>query len=191
MQEIDQVNYYCFNKECKISIFNSDDCVITTKPLSEALLHIVYCTACLEELVSKPILRMNRQLKEIMLSKKNYRTIVIDNGFDLRTDLNDVFQIANNFNEILYLANTEDAINYLSSKKAERSLIPDFIFLDIDLPEADCWIFLDQLAAITNDFFKKIDVYIITPHVTQLYDDRAKAYPEIKGILQKKSNSVI
>lgn len=58
MDQLDDVNCYCFNLKCNKSIFNTRAFSVIKLPLSKVLMDEMCCPACGRELISKPILEI-------------------------------------------------------------------------------------------------------------------------------------
>lgn len=64
------------------------------------------------------------------------------------------------------------ALKYLKSNQNSNK-IPDVIFLDINMPIVDGWMFLEEFEKIENSFSKKIDIYMVSSSIDP--SDRSKA----------------
>jgi two-component SAPR family response regulator len=72
--------------------------------------------------------------------------------------------------------NPNDALDYL--KRYNDSII---LFLDINMPQMNAWVFLDHLL----EFNKKFDIYIVTSSCSE-YDKKViKGYSNIIGFIEK------
>jgi|GEM_PF-4441994 len=58
MDNLGDVNCYCFNPNCNKSIFNTRAFSVVKMPLSKVLMEEMCCPACGRELISKPILEI-------------------------------------------------------------------------------------------------------------------------------------
>jgi CheY-like chemotaxis protein len=82
----------------------------------------------------------------------------------------------------------ELAIGHIYSIKNNRALLPDIIFLDLNMPVLDGWGFLDQYAVIYSGLIKKIRLYILTSSISPEDIGHASEYPLISGYLVKPIN---
>lgn len=77
------------------------------------------------------------------------------------------------------------AADYLLHHKKSVEHLPDYILLDIYMPELDGWGFLKQFADIKDSLEKKIEVCIITSSNHRADRERAEALPFVKAYVQK------
>jgi CheY-like chemotaxis protein len=80
----------------------------------------------------------------------------------------------------------EDALRVLSSMSEHVSdEFPDLILLDVNLPGADGWDFLDNFRKLSGQKVKLPIVYMLTSSIYQEDIDKAASYPEVKEFLPK------
>ena len=77
----------------------------------------------------------------------------------------------------------EDALQSLQTVPEE--LLPQIIFLDLNMPVINGWEFLDALAARKDRFKGKCSVFILTSSVDAQEKELAKRYDMVCGFLQK------
>jgi CheY-like chemotaxis protein len=77
------------------------------------------------------------------------------------------------------------AAEYLLHHHKSPEHLPDYILLDIYMPELDGWGFLEQFALIKDKLIKKVEICIITSsnHVTDR--ERAEGMNFVKTYMQK------
>lgn len=86
--------------------------------------------------------------------------------------------------QILHFSNGQDAFDFFTQQRFKPSSLPELIFLDINMPLANGWDFLDMLQDLEiNDYNPRIFV----SSSSQDNDDIARAaiYPAVKGYLPK------
>jgi len=66
MQNQENINCYCFNEQCKKSIFNIKTCVPVTVSLQTALLNSLKCDECGKDLVSKTLIKIKKEINDVM-----------------------------------------------------------------------------------------------------------------------------
>lgn len=79
----------------------------------------------------------------------------------------------------------QGAAEYLLHHKKTPEHLPDFILLDIYMPELDGWGFLNQFEQIRSSLMKKPEVCIVTSSDHRRDRERAEALPFVKAYLQK------
>jgi CheY-like chemotaxis protein len=62
---------------------------------------------------------------------------------------------------------------------------PDFIFLDINMPDMDGWEFMDNFRLLPHNVIEKTRVFILTSSLNPLDIEKSKTYDEIKGFASK------
>lgn len=77
------------------------------------------------------------------------------------------------------------AADYLLYHKQSQEHLPDYILLDIYMPELDGWGFLEQFAGIKDQLIKKIEICIISSSNHARDRERADALPFVKAYIQK------
>ena len=88
--------------------------------------------------------------------------------------------------EINICSNGKHAIDLLLEiKEQDINLLPDYIFLDIDMPVMNAWEFLEQYNNLNIDPSGKCKIYILTSSIYE--DDKRKSasYTIIKDYIKK------
>jgi CheY-like chemotaxis protein len=79
----------------------------------------------------------------------------------------------------------EQAIHFLKQAAHIPALLPDILFLDINMPIMDGWDFLDEFAQLNHDLDKKITIYMVSSSNNQKDVERAKRFDEVTDYLIK------
>jgi CheY-like chemotaxis protein len=79
----------------------------------------------------------------------------------------------------------ELAIGHINAVKNDASALPEFIFLDLNMPVLDGWGFLEAYSAMRDKLDKNIELYILSSTISADDIARALAYPVTKGFLIK------
>jgi len=63
--------------------------------------------------------------------------------------------------------------------------LPDYIFLDINMPVMDGWEFMDDLSKMTTANLNNVNIYILTSSLDPSDFSKAEFSPLIKGFISK------
>lgn len=77
------------------------------------------------------------------------------------------------------------AADYLLHHKKSREHLPDYIMLDIYMPELDGWGFLQQFASIKDQLIKKVEICVISSSTHPDDRMRADSLPFVKAYIPK------
>jgi len=67
--------------------------------------------------------------------------------------------------EILQFGNGEEALEYLRANADVSDNLPDYIFLDINMPYVDGWMFLADYATLKAKLKKTISIFMISSSI--------------------------
>jgi CheY-like chemotaxis protein len=79
----------------------------------------------------------------------------------------------------------KSALEEIRQHITQQGVLPDFIFLDIRMPEMDGFQFLDELMNLPKDPMKYLHVFMLTSSLDQNDIVRSREYPMVKGFLSK------
>jgi len=79
----------------------------------------------------------------------------------------------------------EDAIQTIEHNITKKEELPDFIFLDINMPVMDGWQFLDEFSKLQPRLPKPVIVYIMSSSVDSDDFERAELYDTVAQYLVK------
>jgi two-component system chemotaxis response regulator CheY len=88
-------------------------------------------------------------------------------------------------NRILQFENGEDALQFLKSNLSNSSVLPDYIFLDINMPFVDGWMFLEDYAKLTSSLSKPATIYMVSSSIDPRDIARAKSNSHIADYVVK------
>src|SRR5258706_9899078 len=72
---------------------------------------------------------------------------------------------ANITEQILQFTNGGEALQYLEENFDQRELLPDVLFLDINMPYVDGWMFLDDFEKIKSKMSKSISIFMVSSSI--------------------------
>jgi CheY-like chemotaxis protein len=115
---------------------------------------------------------MQNNLKKVML--------IDDNLIDLKIN-SKLINLTNLFEEIIICQSGEEALDYLNANVQDPEKLPNFILLDIQMPEMDGFEFLDRY----KDFKEKCPVAMLSSTLDFGDIQRAGANPYVVKLLKK------
>lgn len=86
---------------------------------------------------------------------------------------------------ILQFENGEDALKYLRDNALHPENLPDFLFLDINMPYVDGWMFLADYASLKNILKKEIAIIMISSSIDPRDIKRAKNNSDVRDYISK------
>lgn len=87
--------------------------------------------------------------------------------------------------KILQFGNGEEALQYLKSYADDADNLPDFIFLDINMPYVDGWMFLADYATLKESLNKNIQIFMISSSIDQRDIVRAQKNSDVIDYIVK------
>jgi len=87
--------------------------------------------------------------------------------------------------KIKIFSNGQDAIEFLERAVDRKEVLPDVIFLDINMPILDGWGFLEEYILLKPDLEKKIIIYIISTSISPHDIERANSISEVSDYIIK------
>ena len=89
---------------------------------------------------------------------------------------------------ILVFSNGAEAMRFLWETVPDEDILPDVIFLDVNMPFMDAWQFLDAYAELQPMLTKQIVIYVISSSVSHSDIERARAIKAVKDYYIKPIN---
>jgi two-component system, chemotaxis family, chemotaxis protein CheY len=80
---------------------------------------------------------------------------------------------------ILQFENGEEALKYLVEHASNSEKLPDYIFLDINMPFVDGWMFLQDYSNLKENLGKEICIYMVSSSIDPRDIQRAQSIPEV------------
>ncbi|MCW7502824.1 response regulator [Leptospira paudalimensis] len=87
--------------------------------------------------------------------------------------------------EVLVFSDAENALSFFQSETKNTSILPDIIFLDINMPFMDGWQFLEAMEPLLSEFPKQIQIYLVSSSVDDADTERAAKIPYVSGYIFK------
>jgi CheY-like chemotaxis protein len=82
--------------------------------------------------------------------------------------------------------NGEMAIDFFKKEENWKpEILPDVVFLDINMPVMNGWEFIEKFAQIVNKLPKKISIYMLSSSIDDRDIERARNLPEICDFISK------
>ena len=86
---------------------------------------------------------------------------------------------------ILSFSDGEKAIQYFMDNKTNSEKIPDILFLDVNMPIMDGWMFIEEYARIKKEIIKKTAIFMLSSSVNPIDIERAGEISEISDYIIK------
>ena len=119
--------------------------------------------------------------------KKVESVCIIDDDLIYQFLAKEEIEYTNMVNNIMFFNNGEKALQFIKNtlNNNEMDILPDIIFLDINMPVMDGWEFLEAYKKIKPKVEKKIVIYMVSSS-TDIRDlDRAKSISEVSDYIIK------
>ncbi|MGZ3764852.1 MAG: response regulator [Mucilaginibacter sp.] len=87
--------------------------------------------------------------------------------------------------ETTYAFDGKLVLDYLEENRMKISALPDFIFLDLYMPNNSGWDFLNRFQEIYKTLKKEIQIYVVSSSIFQMDINRSKGYPFVTSYITK------
>ena len=109
---------------------------------------------------------------------------VIDDDSVYQFTASRTLKATNMAHKILQFPNGQEALNFLNDS-AEIQQLPDIIFLDINMPITDGWMFLEEFQKMKETLGKEIKIYMVSSSIDPRDFSRAKNIAEVTDYVEK------
>jgi len=76
-------------------------------------------------------------------------------------------------------------LEFMEENKADKSLLPDVIFLDLTMPDFSGWEFLERFEKLKGNLDKPVELYVMTSSVRESDRERSSKYGCVSSFLSK------
>ncbi|HEX5168552.1 MAG TPA: response regulator [Cyclobacteriaceae bacterium] len=87
--------------------------------------------------------------------------------------------------KILQFNNGSEAIHYLEQHASNNAELPDVLFLDINMPLVDGWMFMEDFVELKSKIHKPIRIYMVSSSIDPKDIERAKGISDIRDYITK------
>ena len=87
--------------------------------------------------------------------------------------------------EIIEYNSSVDGLNFINETIKNNQTLPDYIFLDIRMPEMSGLELLDELMKNPIKSFEKVKIFVVTSSLDDRDKQRALSFPIVSGFLIK------
>ena len=119
-----------------------------------------------------------------------YKLIMLVDEDEIDNIINQKIIESNNFSETVMVFQTgNDALDYLRKHTTNEELLPDLIFLDINMPIMDGFQFLEEFEKLEDPVLEKCKIIMLSSSISPRDIDRAASNKFVKKYLNKPLNS--
>jgi CheY-like chemotaxis protein len=112
-------------------------------------------------------------------------TCIIDDDEIYLFSVKKVIEINKLSEKVLEFKNGHDALQFFAEYHNNDELLPDVIFLDINMPVMNGWEFIEEFRKIRPSITKDITLYIVSSSVDKTDVDKARGLPTVHDYLTK------
>tara|TARA_R110001592_G_scaffold218058_1_gene471967 strand:+ start:2547 stop:2951 length:405 start_codon:yes stop_codon:yes gene_type:complete len=116
---------------------------------------------------------------------QNPSICIIDDDDVYKFFVKKILKIKELGDNVLTFPDGEEAYNYIKENKGNPNLLPDIIFLDINMPIMDGFLFIEEYTKLRQEINKEITIYMVTSSIDPIDLMRSKKFTEIKDFITK------
>jgi two-component SAPR family response regulator len=87
--------------------------------------------------------------------------------------------------DVYHFSTVSEAITYFKNHKKTPELIPDVVFIDINLQAETGWEFINHYEELSHELAKETHIYMLSASLSNADLEKATLYPSVKGFLNK------
>eukprot|EP00388_Colpodella_angusta_P006809 GDKJ01019785.1.p1 GENE.GDKJ01019785.1~~GDKJ01019785.1.p1 ORF type:complete len:142 (-),score=7.05 GDKJ01019785.1:52-477(-) len=127
---------------------------------------------------------------ELMEMEKQIEVMIVDDSLIDQMITTKVLKSNGIKNNIVVMNDATEALNYIETNQHEPSLMPSFIFLDIDMPVLNGFGFLYRFMNFSAETKAAIKVVVLTASQNELDRDMMETHPNVYKLIHKPLNAV-
>ncbi len=78
-----------------------------------------------------------------------------------------------------------EGLEFLKEALEDKHPMPNFLFLDIRMPEMDGFEYLDELMKFPIEKFKDLRIYVLSSSLAERDKEKSLSYPIVTGFIEK------
>jgi len=119
------------------------------------------------------------------MTRKSSVVALVDDDKIFRLTASKTITTTSLTDKILQFENGDDALKFLKDNAGNISELPDYIFLDINMPYVDGWMFLEDFHKIKPDIHKHITIFVVSSSIDPRDVTRAKQNSDVSDYIVK------
>jgi CheY-like chemotaxis protein len=116
---------------------------------------------------------------------QNHSICIVDDDEVYKFFVKKIIELKGLADNVLTFPDGEEAFNYIKENKGNPDLLPDIIFLDINMPIMDGFLFMEEYTKLKHEINKEIAIYMVTSSIDIIDLERSKKYTEITDFITK------
>ncbi len=113
------------------------------------------------------------------------KTCLIDDDQLFLFGMKRILEVTKVASQISQFENGYEAIKYFENSRANEELLPDVIFVDINMPVMDGWEFIEKFSKLKSAIRKDITIYMVSSSIDYNDAERARSIRDITEYMIK------